>query len=76
MCKKNLENCTPHLRVVKGKESGWKHGSPCGRVMAEQGHESELVGNPGSALGFCSHDYLFQFQPLGIVGKLQLCSFS
>lgn len=47
MCKKNLENYTPRLTVVKGEESGWKHGSPCGKVMAGQGHERELVGNPG-----------------------------
>ena len=76
MCKKNLEHYTPHFTVVKGEESGWKHGSPCGRVMAGQGHESGLIGKPGFALGFCRHDYLFHFQPLGIVVKLQLYSFS
>lgn len=46
MCKKNLENYTPRLTVVKGEESGWKHGSPCGMMMAGQGRESELVRNP------------------------------
>ena len=73
MYKKNLENYTPHLTVVSSEESGWKNG-----VMEGQGHGSGLMGNPGSALVFCSRDYSFHFHPLNcreIVAKLQLCTF-
>lgn len=78
MYKKNLENYTPHLTVVSSEESGWKHGSPHCSVMAGQGHGSGLMGSPGFALGFCSRDYSFHFQPLNcreIVAKLQQCTF-